>query len=626
MPPSRKLRRIVCYAVSGSGLGHVTRLMAIARWLRRYVTLLEGRPPEVHFLTSTEAPQLLWDAGFTAFKLPSQNATRDAGHDMLEFRRLARHFVWNTLGVFRPDLLVVDTFPAGSFDELLQVLDGPFRKGFVHRHVKPAYAARPTFQAALRLYDTVIVPHAAPDDGAPVHAPPPPGAVHTGEILHVEREDLADRAAARARLGVPGDARLIYVSAGGGGDPGSEATLRALLRALASRPALHVLVGAGPLYRAPRPPEAAGPRVTWYTGHHVARLLPACDAALSAGGYNTFHELLFARVPTLFYAQDKVADDQRARIDAAVQRGACAWLPPAALAPDAPDASAREALLGALDDLLRPDRAAAMRAAAAPLIPADGARRAALALLAASYPQEQLAWASQALTPGLAHAFEAHGPPGREALGQWLPALLPAGRLRALAAAPALRALLERLPPPAAEAVRQALRDEPGAALQAALQAALRELVTASAAWPGGLGTLRGLVDAAMKKWPLAQEAPTSPQDPPGCDARWARWLLDVLRGVAALAELAAPDGAAAPLGLDDVFLLFRPFPRLVDADLATAREVFQAAIEATRARGEDALALSRRVRALKFAHKRVTVALARAALCPPRPTSEGTP
>lgn len=603
-PPSKRIRRVVCYAVNGSGLGHVTRLAAIARWLRRYVTLLEGRPPEVHFITSTEAPQLLWDAGFTAFKLPSKNATRDAGHDMLEFRRLARHFVWNTLGVFRPDLLVVDTFPSGSFDELLQVLDGPFRKAFVHRHVKPTYAARPTFQAALRLYDTVIVPHAAPAPGATapsLHAAAPAGAVHTGEILHVEREDLADRAATRARLGVPHGAHLVYVSAGGGGDPTSEATLRALLRALAPRPDLHVLVGAGPLYRAPRPPEAAAPRVTWYAGHHVAPLLPACDAALSAGGYNTFHELLFAQVPTLFYAQDKVADDQRARIDAAVQRGACAWLPPAVLAPSTTDKDARAALLAALDDLLAPARAAAMRAAQSPLVPADGARRAALALLGASYPEDQLAWASHALSPRLAHALEAHGASGREALGRWLPTLLPTGRLRSLATQPALRALVDRLPAHAAEAVHETLSQAPEAQLQAALTDTVADLVDAAAAWPGGLGTLQGLVAAAMKKTPPGRATAGGHE--------WERWLLQVLQRVAGLPALAARHPR---LQISELFQLFREFPRLVDADAPAAWDTFEETILASAARGEDALALSRRVRGLKFAHKRVTVALAR--------------
>jgi len=124
-----KPRRIVCYAINGSGLGHLTRLIAVSRWMRRIATLLDGRPPEILFLTSSDASDVLSRESFAAFKIPSRTAAAKAELNKLEYRRLVKHFVWNTLGVFSPDLLVVDTFPSGSFDELFQILDGPFKKG-----------------------------------------------------------------------------------------------------------------------------------------------------------------------------------------------------------------------------------------------------------------------------------------------------------------------------------------------------------------------------------------------------------------------------------------------------------------------------------------------------------------
>ena len=39
MPTAQPELRIVLYSVNGTGLGHVTRLLAIARWLR---SLLNG--------------------------------------------------------------------------------------------------------------------------------------------------------------------------------------------------------------------------------------------------------------------------------------------------------------------------------------------------------------------------------------------------------------------------------------------------------------------------------------------------------------------------------------------------------------------------------------------------------
>ena len=48
------------------------------------VGLLEKRTPEIIFLTSSEATQVLLQAGFASFKLPSKTVVRQAGMDMLE--------------------------------------------------------------------------------------------------------------------------------------------------------------------------------------------------------------------------------------------------------------------------------------------------------------------------------------------------------------------------------------------------------------------------------------------------------------------------------------------------------------------------------------------------------------
>ena len=63
--------RVVCYAVNGTGVGHITRLLAIARWLRRYAAALDQKL-EVWFLTSSEADGLAFAEGFAAFKIPSK--------------------------------------------------------------------------------------------------------------------------------------------------------------------------------------------------------------------------------------------------------------------------------------------------------------------------------------------------------------------------------------------------------------------------------------------------------------------------------------------------------------------------------------------------------------------------
>jgi predicted glycosyltransferase len=49
----------------------------------------------------------------------------------------------------------------------------------------------------------------------------------------------------------------------------------------------------------------------------------AFDFAVSAAGYNSFHELLSARMPTVFIPQERGFDDQLRRAETAYQSGAC---------------------------------------------------------------------------------------------------------------------------------------------------------------------------------------------------------------------------------------------------------------------------------------------------------------
>jgi predicted glycosyltransferase len=277
--------RVVCYAVNGSGAGHLMRLVAVCRWLRRYARHARARA-EIYFLTSSEADGLLFHERFASFKLPSKTVVDDTGIDKLAYLALAKQWVWHSLGLLRPDLLVVDSFPRGSFGELLSALDLARRRAFIYRPVKDDVAARADFQAMLPLYDAILVPERAED--APVRVPPNVGARlrHLGPVMARERGEMLPRAEARARLGVPGDRLAVYVSSGGGGDAGAERQLHEVAAALADDPGLHLCVGAGPLYRG-RP--GVGERVTWLGGQPAAELMLGMYVAVCAAGYNTWN-------------------------------------------------------------------------------------------------------------------------------------------------------------------------------------------------------------------------------------------------------------------------------------------------------------------------------------------------
>jgi predicted glycosyltransferase len=384
--------RVVAYAVNGSDLGHLTRVLAILRWARR-LARLAGYRLEAYVLTSSEGCALAFAEGFAAFKIPSKTAIRQADIPKRDYLRLAKQWVWHSLGLIDPDILLVDTFPGGSFGELLHALDGLRARVFIYRSMKESFAQTASVQALLPVYDCILVP-LEPGCTAPhVDNALRPRVRHVGPILLRTREELHPCTEARIRLGIPPGKLAVWLSAGGGGDATADSTLNALIDALTPDPALHLVVGAGPLYRStPR----RGPNLTWLQGFHAMQDFTGLDCALAAAGYNSFHELLHAGVPTAFFAQEKIADEQSRRIAAAVQEGAAL-----ALAMDATGRPVAASLADALAKFKDPHWRALLRQRAGTFVPVNCAREAAYEMLATLLPETVLADAVELGTPAL---------------------------------------------------------------------------------------------------------------------------------------------------------------------------------------------------------------------------------
>lgn len=358
-----KKLRIVSYAINGRGLGHLVRQLAILRWVRRYGALL-GVPIETWVLTTSEADTLARREGIPAFKMPSKAMLRDAGVDPTRWLAVGRQWVMNAIAGLSPDILIVDTFPGGSFGELLPVLETVPTRVLVARAVKDEIAGDDAYRALLPLYHKTIVP----DERG------------VGPILLREREELMPRDAARTSLGVDPAAgrRAVYLTLGGGGDEAAARVLPQLTDTLVAR-GWHVVVGAGPLYIGP---ERRGLHITWMDRYVPLELMAGVDAAVSAGGYNSVTELMFAGVPTVFLPQPRIADDQEGRARMAADAGA------ARLAQS----------IDEIPDLLEaPGDAAAARA----LVPHNGARAAAAEVLSTVLSAADVAMAQRIVSPEL---------------------------------------------------------------------------------------------------------------------------------------------------------------------------------------------------------------------------------
>jgi len=354
----RKLR-VVSYAINGRGMGHLVRQLSILRWVRRICGLLDVRC-ECWVLTSSEADTLARREGIPSLKMPSKAMLRDAGIEPSRFLTVARSWVLNAVAGLQPDLLLVDTFPGGSFGELLATLEMVPHRVLVARRVREEFADEDGYRALLPLYEQHIVP----DERG------------TGPILIRERCELRDRDDARRALGISGDERAVYLSLGGGGEVSAPRALPRLVDSLRDR-GWHIVVGAGPLYQGP---ERRGPGITWIDRYVPIELLPGVDAAVSACGYNAFHELMFAGVPTVFLPLPRIADDQEERARRAEAAGA----------------GRVASTMAEIPDLLEsPGSAQSCRQ----LVAKNGARDAAVVALATVLPGEDLQMVDRVLTP-----------------------------------------------------------------------------------------------------------------------------------------------------------------------------------------------------------------------------------
>lgn len=343
--------RILFVSSNGTGLGHLTRSMAIARRLDQALEPL--------FLTFSAAAPVVRGLGFAVEYLASYDRPT-VGNDRRWTRRV-RARLEAAVGEADPAVVLFDgTHPYERLLPALRPAGGTLvwcRRAMWRAESDTA----PLWRS--NLFDAVLEPGelAGEADAGPTARRR--GEAHIVDpIVLLDRSELLARADAERELGLePGRVNAIVQL--GQGEGVREATARCL-RHLAGRGHVQVVALSSALAGLDDvPDDVIGLRATY----PISRYLAAFDVAVAAAGYNAYHELVHLGVPSLFVPIARQTDDQAARARYAQQQG----LARACAGPEDPELEAR------LDELLDPDERTAIARRLASLPPRNGAKEAA---------------------------------------------------------------------------------------------------------------------------------------------------------------------------------------------------------------------------------------------------------
>ena len=359
--PTQESGGFLFFCVNGAGLGHVTRSLAIARRIRR----IDPAMP-IYFLSSSQALRIMSREGMIPYYVPprSEYGDRVGGN---AWNALLLQQLRTVVGMHHPAVLVYD-----GVSPYKGLLDSISEADFVYTamilRLRHKHGRLLDMTDRLNRFDELIFP------GEPGVEVPPELTILNHRVfdpvVFLDPDELLPRNDVRRSWGITDDRKTVYIQLGAGNIDDITPWINELLFVLNKRDDVEVILAESPIagtgHKTDRP-------VRILTQYPNSLFFRGIDLAITATGYNTFHELMHFGVPTIFIPNQKtVTDDQVARSMTARDNGAAL----VALQPSDLESLITEALSG--------ETARTMGQCASQLVPRNGAMDIAQALVASA--------------------------------------------------------------------------------------------------------------------------------------------------------------------------------------------------------------------------------------------------
>jgi hypothetical protein len=290
-------RPLLFLAANGVGVGHLTRLLAVAR----------RAPGPVVFATHAPAVGILQDFGFPVEYIPSAAAV---GGEFDSWDGWFKAHLDHLLDAWDPSVVAYDGnhLSRGLIEAVGARRD--CRLAWVRRGMwgKTTSVHMPN----VRWCDLVIEPgELAAVVDAGITARRRAEALQVDPVVLLDAEELLNRAQASAALGLNAARPAVLIQLGSGYNRDLLTLLDQIIPVLSAVPGLQIAVaewvnGSVPL--------TLWPQVKVLRGFPLSQYIRAFDFCISAAGYNAYHELISFGVPTIFIAnRHPTMDDQYGR-------------------------------------------------------------------------------------------------------------------------------------------------------------------------------------------------------------------------------------------------------------------------------------------------------------------------
>ncbi len=293
--PKRR-RRVLFVTINGVGMGHLTRMLAIARRC--------ADPIEPVFLTMSQALKVVREQGFLAEYLPSRTYLNC---DLVRWNGYLRDEVIELISFYDPAAVLFDgNVPYQGIIDAIKTHADPW---YVWSRRGMWRAGNADILAREKFFDAVLEPGDLAEDYD--HGMTTQYRSRTRRVKPIrllDPSEMLPRREARRELGLSAERPAVLIQLGAGNNFDYRSIHQTAFAHIAERHHANIAVGE---WLISENPLELPDHVVRMPGYPFARYFNAFDLAISAVGYNSFHELIYAGLPTILVPNEAMEQDNQ---------------------------------------------------------------------------------------------------------------------------------------------------------------------------------------------------------------------------------------------------------------------------------------------------------------------------